>query len=238
MRPPPREGELTRLLGIAAGSVVVLVLLVVNGGYVYKTTCPNSGGSETTSWVYGIDDVLPYTRSTSPPCYSHTATRLLLSSIGIAPLKAASASTSGSSDAKSGVPGSLKELSVLKSQMDILDRRANAVKPATPITAASIQQYALRLEPVVSAYHQFALTVREHRAQVGPISDPTIRDGWAYLVTRSMLGYKGWDQIDADLLARNYSRFATQVRSFQARTRRLDEQWTTIAVVLNERYHA
>lgn len=70
----------------AVGTVVILALLVVNGGYVYKTTCPNASGGSTTGWTYGINDVLPYIRTTSAPCSSHTATRLLVSAVGIAPL--------------------------------------------------------------------------------------------------------------------------------------------------------
>jgi len=71
---------------LAVGTFVVLALLVVNGGYVYKTTCPNASGGSTTGWTYGINDVLPYIRTTSAPCSSHTATRLLVSAVGIAPL--------------------------------------------------------------------------------------------------------------------------------------------------------
>ena len=67
-----------------AGAGAVAAVLLVNGGYIYKTSCPLSSGGTQTSWTYGINDLLPYIRSTSAPCTSHTATRLALSAIGIA----------------------------------------------------------------------------------------------------------------------------------------------------------
>lgn len=69
-----------------AGAVVVVAVVLVNGGYVYETTCPLASGATQSSWTYGINDIIPYIRSTTPPCYSHTATRLALSWVGIAPL--------------------------------------------------------------------------------------------------------------------------------------------------------
>jgi hypothetical protein len=79
-----------RILGglgsVAVGLAVVIVFLFINGGYVYRTKCPLASGGTQTKWTYGIDDILPYIRSTSAPCKSHTGTRLLISAVGIAPL--------------------------------------------------------------------------------------------------------------------------------------------------------
>jgi len=72
--------------GFLGGVAVVVALLLVNGGYVYKTTCPLASGGSQSSWTYGINDIIPYIRKTSPPCRSHTGTRLALSGIGIWPL--------------------------------------------------------------------------------------------------------------------------------------------------------
>jgi hypothetical protein len=74
-------------LGFLGGVAVVVAFLLINGGYVYKTTCPLASGSSETSWTYNILDIIPYTRDTKPPCSSHTATRLALSWIGIWPLE-------------------------------------------------------------------------------------------------------------------------------------------------------
>lgn len=60
--------------------------LLINLGYVYKTSCPLASGGKQTSWTWTINDILPYIRKTEPPCEAHTATRLLVSVIGIAPL--------------------------------------------------------------------------------------------------------------------------------------------------------
>jgi hypothetical protein len=68
---------------LVAGAIIVLFALW-NGGYLYRTKCPLATGGTQTSWTYGVNDVIPYTRSTSDPCISHTGTRLLLSSVGIA----------------------------------------------------------------------------------------------------------------------------------------------------------
>ncbi|MDQ2983105.1 MAG: hypothetical protein M3R70_04145 [Actinomycetota bacterium] len=70
------------------GIAIALVFLLVNGGYVYRTKCPLPSGGTETNWTYGINDILPYIRSTSPPCKSHTGTRLGLSATGIWPIRA------------------------------------------------------------------------------------------------------------------------------------------------------
>ncbi len=76
-------GYVASLLG---GAAVIVALVLVNGGYVYKTTCPLASGGSQTSWTYGINDIVPYIRKTKAPCYSHTGTRLALSWVGIRPL--------------------------------------------------------------------------------------------------------------------------------------------------------
>jgi hypothetical protein len=91
-----------RLLGglgsIATGVTVGVIFLLINGGYVYRTKCPLPGGSTQTHWTYGIDDILPYIRSTSPPCKSHTGTRLLLSAVGIAKIDDGGSNTAPASN--------------------------------------------------------------------------------------------------------------------------------------------
>ena len=79
--------------GIVVAIGVVTAFLVVNGGYVDKTTCPGGGGGTQTSWSWGIDDIIPYSRTTTPPCVSHTATRLLISWVGISSLNSGATKT-------------------------------------------------------------------------------------------------------------------------------------------------
>jgi hypothetical protein len=91
-----------RILGglgsVAVGLTVAVVFLLINGGYVYRTKCPLSSGGTQTNWTYGIDDILPYIRSTSYPCKSHTGTRLLLSAVGIAKINDGGSNTAPASN--------------------------------------------------------------------------------------------------------------------------------------------
>jgi hypothetical protein len=78
---------LLRALGVVGGVVgFVVIFLFINGGYVYRTKCPLPSGGTQTSWTYGINDVIPYVRSTSAPCKSHSGTRLALSAVGVWPI--------------------------------------------------------------------------------------------------------------------------------------------------------
>jgi hypothetical protein len=91
-----------RILGglgsVAVGLAVVVGFLLINGGYVYRTKCPLASGATQTKWTYGIDDILPYIRSTSAPCKSHTGTRLLLSAVGIAKINDGGSNTAPASN--------------------------------------------------------------------------------------------------------------------------------------------
>jgi hypothetical protein len=71
---------------VLGGIAFVILFALINGGYVYKTTCPLASGGSESSWTYAINDIIPYTRSTDAPCHGHTGTRLALSGIGIWPL--------------------------------------------------------------------------------------------------------------------------------------------------------
>jgi hypothetical protein len=57
-----------RALGLLGGVAVALVIILINTGYIYKTTCQTPSGGSESSWSYNIDDILPYSRSASPPC--------------------------------------------------------------------------------------------------------------------------------------------------------------------------
>jgi hypothetical protein len=72
-----------RALGVIG---FVVIVLFFNTGYVYRTKCPLPSGGTQTSWTFGIDDVIPYIRSTSAPCKSHTGTRLALNEVGVWPI--------------------------------------------------------------------------------------------------------------------------------------------------------
>src|SRR5262245_11244865 len=71
------------LAGIAGGVLVVIVILAINGGYVYRTQCPRVGGSTETDWTYHIYSVVPFFGYSRSGCEVHTAPRVALDAIGI-----------------------------------------------------------------------------------------------------------------------------------------------------------
>ncbi|TMC50039.1 MAG: hypothetical protein E6J20_17635 [Chloroflexi bacterium] len=71
------------IIPLIGGALFFLAVIAINGGYVYKTTCPRPTGGNDSSWSYNIDDIVPYTRTVSPPCSTHSASRLALSWVGI-----------------------------------------------------------------------------------------------------------------------------------------------------------
>lgn len=140
---------LLRSLGAIA---VAVVFLAANGGYVYKTTCPLPAGGKESSWTYAINDILPYIRQTSAPCESHTATRLLLSAVGIARLGSRHAASNPSS---SGVADTriVKSLAAATSAIDAEFARERrdvtawkAAHPAGFVTTADVMSYEALLQ--------------------------------------------------------------------------------------------
>jgi len=97
------------MVRIIGALTVAALFLLVNGGYVYKTQCPLPGGSVTASWTYGINDILPYIRTTSAPCVSHTGTRLALSALSIWPLHSAHQPATSSSNTDSAATPALTD---------------------------------------------------------------------------------------------------------------------------------
>jgi hypothetical protein len=95
------------MMRILGAVTVAALFLVVNGGYVYKTQCPLPGGGVTASWTYGINDILPYIRTTSAPCVSHTGTRLALSALSIWPLHSTHQPATSSSNTGTALPATV-----------------------------------------------------------------------------------------------------------------------------------
>jgi len=77
------ETILRATVGLASVLGVLLVFLLVNGGYVYRTECPRAGGSTETDWSYRIYQFIPYLGYSRSGCESHTATRVALDAIGV-----------------------------------------------------------------------------------------------------------------------------------------------------------
>ena len=79
----PTKSTRWGVIGLVAGVAVVIALLLVNGGYVYRSQCPQASGSVETSWSYRISSVVPYSRYSRSNCAVHSATRVALAKLGI-----------------------------------------------------------------------------------------------------------------------------------------------------------
>lgn len=140
------------LRAFATGTLTAFVIAAVNGGYVYKTTCPMPSGATSTSWTYGIDDVLPYIRQVSEPCETHTASRLALSAIGIAPLHGSKRDVPNASTARADARAARD---FAKSEAAIITEFQREVLVAAGLTAQlnsgklSRQEMAAKFKPVL-----------------------------------------------------------------------------------------
>jgi hypothetical protein len=76
-----------RVLGVLAGllgaAAIVLVIALVNGGYIYRVECPRAGGSTETEWTYRWNSVIPYVGYDRSGCETHSGTRVALDAIGL-----------------------------------------------------------------------------------------------------------------------------------------------------------
>jgi hypothetical protein len=72
-------GGLGALLAVIG---VLLVVALVNGGYLYRVECPRGGGTET-EWTYRWFSVIPYVGYDRSGCETHSATRVALDAIGL-----------------------------------------------------------------------------------------------------------------------------------------------------------
>jgi len=71
------------VIGLVGALVVIVAVLLANGGYAYRSQCPQASGSVETSWSYQISSVVPYLRYSRSGCAVHSATRVGLAKLGI-----------------------------------------------------------------------------------------------------------------------------------------------------------
>lgn len=83
--------------GVLGAVLAALVIVLVNGGYVYRTQCPHIQGSTETSWSYHINDIVPYFGYSRTGCEVHTASRLALDWVGVWKLHSATTPPASSS---------------------------------------------------------------------------------------------------------------------------------------------
>src|SRR6266508_2071649 len=171
-----RSAGLLLLMG-----TVGIAALLLNGGYVYKTSCPLASGGTQTTWTYGIDDILPYIRHTSEPCTAHTGTRLVLSAIGIAPL--GNHGAEARADARSGlakITADQKELQALDGRMEAFRR-----EEGRPVSDA---------EALADDYHKLLDKARGQQ--------PSSAKGDEAEVWRSLIGLMALHAQAADIVVR------------------------------------
>jgi len=136
------------IFSLAGGAAAVVIALLLNLGYVYKTSCPSG-----TSWHYSaLDDVIPYTRQAAAPCHTHSATRLALSAIGIAKVKETSGTGASATADKAN------------------QQAADTLREATAVITA---EYA-RQRSLVAQFQNGNLTMAERRARFAKGIEGTI----------------------------------------------------------------
>jgi hypothetical protein len=83
---------------LATGTAVLLAIVAINGGYVYRTQCLHVGGSTESSWSWRINDLIPYLGYSRSGCEVHTATRWALDAVGVWSIKSESVTAAESID--------------------------------------------------------------------------------------------------------------------------------------------
>jgi hypothetical protein len=231
------------IAGLLTGAGVVLVLLLVNGGFVYKTTCPLASGGTQTSWTWAINDIIPYTRSTSPPCSSHTATRLLLSTVGAWPLHRATASASDDSTTTSsdisasstGYDDALK-LDGIHKLSNSLDARENTLKPALPLTRQSLLTYTTGLQPYIAQYRALLAHAKAVHAGIAPIPDGDVRQGWNIMLTRLRLTVFALSTFSKDVRTGRLQDAGLTIKKAETETNQLDARLRAAAGRINAKF--
>jgi hypothetical protein len=223
------------MLGSLIGSLSALgvlgLVVLVNGGYVYRTSCPRADGHVETSWQWRINDVIPYLGYSVSDCQSHTATRELLSAVGVWKLRSHISTSTAANQAAA------TQLGVIKDQVGTMDIRINAVKPSSPLTRAAVLDYVDRLQPVIADYTRLARSANTERSKLTLFTDPDLREAWRLLTYRSDLTVGEYRGITDQLRAGAYNAFRTRVVKAKAQIDRIDSQFQTLAVRINSRYH-
>lgn len=82
---------LAALGSVILGAGVLVIIALVNGGYVYRVECPRAGGSTETEWTYRWNSVIPYVGYERSGCETRPSTRVALDAVGLWKLDADSA---------------------------------------------------------------------------------------------------------------------------------------------------
>jgi hypothetical protein len=209
---------------------VVIAVGTANGGYVYKTSCVRSDGHVETSWQYRINDIVPYVGYHVSGSVSHTATRELLSVVGVWKLRGHVSVAAAANQAAA------TRLVELKNRVDAMDLEVYAVKPSTPITLAAVTDYVDRLQPVIADYALLDQSTRSERSKLATFADPDLLRAWNLLVRRADLTVNGYQLMTEELRAGDYKAFGTNIAKKKTQLDQIDAQFHALALRINSRY--
>jgi hypothetical protein len=78
-----RLGAIASSLVAALGVIaVILLIVVINGGYVWRSDCATSRGTVKTSYSYSLYQLVPYLAPSESGCSYYSGTRVIASAIG------------------------------------------------------------------------------------------------------------------------------------------------------------
>jgi hypothetical protein len=223
-------GSLAKLAG---GIAFVAAVLLINGGYVYRTQCPLASGGTQTSWTYGINDILPYIRQTSAPCHSHTGTRLALDTLGVYRIHDSIGNGQASSPtdpaSASSLANALQQINAEFARETALVAPLTAKQKAGTLTAADMSRYRSFAAAGASQFTR----IRDGLASPRTSPDPNVRAASRELST--WLGY----QIAADRLifvVHSAQAFLTQSRQITKQLANVAPQLRASVLLVEAKY--
>jgi hypothetical protein len=218
--------------------VVLTVAVLVNGGFVYKTSCATADGHTVTHWSYAISDVIPYIGYAESGCQSHTATRELLSAVGVWPLGSKHTANAGSGhtlvssdDYAVGLRADINAITGIYSD----EKTAAAKLEAAGVTASK----------VVDEERTFALAyaqaIAKAKADAPPHGvDPDLKTLWGDIIEIGQLHRKSDLIVASDVVAngRLTTDGTSRLRGVMARVAPLSRDMPALIDRLAQKYSA
>ncbi len=223
-------GWLVTLIG---GLVAVLVIALINGGYVYRTKWATGDGHVRTHWTYELFNFIPYIGTSETGCETHSGTHVALSALGIFPIHSHLAEKG--KDVRAG--NAVNELADIKERMDSLDQEILDLAPKPPLTAASVIAYGHRLEPKVEQLAELESEAIATRRSLLPIADADVTTAWALVIEKLRLEESGFRRVTGAIGDRTFSQAdAASIRRMNDREAALIARLQPIVDRINARY--
>jgi hypothetical protein len=231
-----------KILGAAGGLIMALVVLtvavLVNGGFVYKTSCATADGHTITHWSYAISDVIPYIGYAESGCQSHTGTRELLSAVGVWPLGSKHTANAGSGHT---LVSSDDYAVGLRADINAILGTADDEKAA----AAKLQADGLAIPKAIDVERRFAVAyaqaIAKAKADAPPNGvDPDLRTLWGDMIELAQLHRESDLVLASDLVAngRLTAHGHDRIRALAARYAPLSRDTSALGRRLAQKYSA